>query len=98
RHAAPRAMSGKGRSTLARGGALPERRAAEPVPPFIKPCLATLVSHVPSGDQWVHEIKYDGYRLQVRIEDGVVQLLTRTGLDWTHRFAALQRAFAALNL
>ena len=55
-------------------------------PDFIEPQLATLVKTAPSGKRWVHEIKLDGYRLQARIEDGKVKLLTRTGLDWTERF------------
>lgn len=52
----------------------------------IEPALASLAEKPPSGDRWVHEIKFDGYRLMVRIEAGRVKLLTRTGLDWTKRF------------
>ena len=44
----------------------------EPLPPFVEPCLATLKADVPAGDKWVHEIKWDGYRLMIRIEDGDV--------------------------
>jgi len=55
-------------------------------PEFIEPQLAMLVKSAPSGKRWVHEIKLDGYRLQAHIEDGKVKLLTRTGLDWTHKF------------
>ncbi|CDN55560.1 DNA ligase D [Neorhizobium galegae bv. officinalis bv. officinalis str. HAMBI 1141] len=60
-------------------------RKAE-LPDFVEPQLATLVKSAPSGKRWVHEIKLDGYRLQARIENGKVKLLTRTGLDWTHKF------------
>ncbi|MBP2557590.1 bifunctional non-homologous end joining protein LigD [Neorhizobium galegae] len=60
-------------------------RKAE-LPDFVEPQLATLVKTAPSGKRWVHEIKLDGYRLQARIENGKVKLLTRTGLDWTHKF------------
>lgn len=65
------------------------------LPGFIGPALATLSSLPPAGSRWVHEIKFDGYRLQVRIEAGRVRLLTRSGLDWTKKFgkgvvAALQ--------
>ncbi|MEK1854762.1 MAG: DNA ligase D [Phyllobacterium sp.] len=56
------------------------------LPDFVEPTLASLVTKPPSGERWVHEIKFDGYRLQVRIEAGRVKLLTRTGLDWTKRF------------
>jgi bifunctional non-homologous end joining protein LigD len=56
------------------------------LPDFIEPQLATLVKTAPSGKRWLHEIKLDGYRLQARIDNGKVKLLTRTGLDWTERF------------
>jgi bifunctional non-homologous end joining protein LigD len=63
---------------------------------FVEPCLATVVDRAPSGERWVHEIKHDGYRLMVRIELGKVQLLTRSGLDWTTRFPPVAEAAAAL--
>jgi bifunctional non-homologous end joining protein LigD len=53
---------------------------------FVEPSLATLVAKPPAGRNWVHEIKYDGYRLQARLEAGRVKLLTRTGLDWSKKF------------
>jgi len=56
------------------------------LPDFIEPSLATLTKKPPEGAAWLHEIKFDGYRLQARIEAGKVRLLTRTGLDWTGRF------------
>ena len=56
------------------------------MPSFVEPSLATLVSKAPAGDRWLHEIKFDGYRLQARIEAGRVKLLTRSGLDWTAKF------------
>ncbi|CAD7039595.1 DNA ligase D [Pseudorhizobium endolithicum] len=56
------------------------------LPDFVAPQLATLVKGAPSGKRWIHEIKLDGYRLQARIDGGDVRLLTRTGLDWTHKF------------
>ncbi len=49
-----------------------------------------------SGDQWLHEIKFDGYRLEARLDHGKVRLLTRTGLDWTHRFKPIAQAIAPL--
>lgn len=70
--------------------AKPARRSAEtegePLPRFVEPCLATLQDKPPAGDAWLHEVKFDGYRLQARISAGKVKLLTRTGLDWTERF------------
>jgi len=56
------------------------------MPDFVPPMLATLVNAAPSGARWLHEIKFDGYRVQVRIEKGKVALLTRSGLDWTDKF------------
>jgi bifunctional non-homologous end joining protein LigD len=53
---------------------------------FVEPCLATLAAKPPAGDRWVHEIKFDGYRLQARIDAGKVKLRTRGGLDWTTKF------------
>ena len=50
----------------------------------------------PSGDEWVHEIKYDGYRLQAHVREGKVQLFTRRGHDWTDRFESI--ALAAWEL
>jgi bifunctional non-homologous end joining protein LigD len=65
------------------------------MPQFIEPSLAQLVDKPPSGPPWVHEIKFDGYRMQARIDGADVRLLTRKALDWTKRFptiaAALQR-------
>lgn len=78
--------------------AMTEARRAD-LPDFVEPALATLVKTVPAGDEWLHEIKLDGYRLQARIENGAVRLLTRTGLDWTARFGAdLAAALARLPL
>ena len=68
------------------------------MPDFIPPCLATLYSDVAQGDQWIHEIKFDGYRLQAHIDGDEVRLLTRTGLDWTVRFASVAKALQALKL
>ena len=68
------------------------------MPETLVPQLATLVDGPPDGPEWLHEIKYDGYRLIVRIENGKVRLLTRNGLDWTAKFPALARAMAELSV
>jgi bifunctional non-homologous end joining protein LigD len=51
------------------------------LPEFVAPELATLVAKAPAGDDWLHEIKLDGYRAMARIEGGKVRMLTRRGLD-----------------
>jgi bifunctional non-homologous end joining protein LigD len=61
---------------------------------FIKPQLATLKSKAPKGDQWLHEIKYDGYRIQVHLNRGRKKVFTRNGLDWTKRFTEIAGALA----
>jgi len=67
-----------------------------PLPAFIEPQLCQPVERPPEGEGWVHEIKFDGYRVQMRIADGVVTLKTRKGLDWTTKFAAIAKAAASL--
>ncbi len=61
---------------------------------FIPPELATLTKDAPVGDNWIHEIKLDGYRTAARIESGQVRMLTRSGLDWTVRFRPIAAALA----
>ena len=56
------------------------------MPDFVEPALATLAAKPPADGRYLHEIKFDGYRLQVRIEAGRLKLLTRSGLDWTKKF------------
>ncbi|HEY4009161.1 MAG TPA: DNA polymerase ligase N-terminal domain-containing protein, partial [Acidobacteriaceae bacterium] len=68
----------------------------ESQPAFIPPQLAEETSATPDGADWLHEIKLDGYRMQARKSGSRVQLLTRKGLDWTHRMRAVADAFAAL--
>ena len=66
------------------------------MPDFVAPQLCASVERPPNADGWCHEIKFDGYRVQLRIEDGEVALLTRKGLDWAGKFGALARAAKAL--
>ncbi len=90
------------RETIARrgGASLPVPRGAKPglLPVFVQPCLATLAEAAPNAANWLHEVKFDGYRLQARIDGPSVTLLTRSGLDWTDRFAALAEALRGLAL
>jgi bifunctional non-homologous end joining protein LigD len=64
------------------------------LPAFIPPQLATLADKAPAGDEWVHQIKLDGYRTAARLEAGKVRMLTRSGLDWTARFRPIAEALA----
>jgi bifunctional non-homologous end joining protein LigD len=55
-------------------------------PGFVEPELASSIARVPSGDLWIHEIKFDGYRVQIHLANTEVKVFTRNGHDWTHRF------------
>jgi bifunctional non-homologous end joining protein LigD len=65
---------------------------------FVPPCIPTRAYKVPVGPDWVHEIKHDGYRLQVRRDGDVVRLFTRRGYDWTDRYPAIAATAAILRL
>jgi bifunctional non-homologous end joining protein LigD len=78
--------SGTAPARKSAGKAAIEGGSKVPLPGFVEPMLATLSKAPPTGDRWLHEIKFDGYRLQAHIEDGKVTLWTRGGLDWTHKF------------
>ena len=75
----------------------PAAKGAGKIPSFRKPQLATLVDHVPSGSNWMHEIKYDGYRTLIAVGGGKARAYTRTGLDWSDRFAPIVKAATALE-
>lgn len=85
---APRKKSGKAQLTGALPGTLPDS---------LKPELATLVESAPDGD-WRYEIKFDGYRIMAKVDDGKIQLFTRNGHDWTHKLPRQAEAIAALGL
>ncbi|WP_301750329.1 DNA ligase D [uncultured Erythrobacter sp.] len=68
------------------------------LPVFRPPQLATLVDAVPTGNGWMHEIKFDGYRALLAVKGDVVRIHTRTGKDWTEKFAPLVAAVAAMDL
>jgi hypothetical protein len=64
---------------------------------FIAPCIPTRAPKPPAGSDWVHEIKYDGYRIIVRRDGDTVRLFTRRGYDWSGRYRAIARAAARLR-
>ena len=66
------------------------------LPRWVKPQLCKLVDAPPQGPEWLHEIKYDGYRMHARLDRGRVTLLTRTGLDWTHKYSPIAAALPVL--
>lgn len=68
------------------------------LPDFTPPQLALLRDTIPAGDAWLHEVKFDGYRLAARLDGSRVQLLTRHGHDWTHKFPELASDLRALDL
>jgi bifunctional non-homologous end joining protein LigD len=74
---------------------IPGARRA-PLPRSLEPELATLVSEAPAGDGWIHEIKFDGYRVMARLENGKATLFTRRGVDWTDHFPTLIGAVGEL--
>jgi len=87
----------KTRKFMSAKGKAPPRHAA--LPAFVAPSLATLATladKAPESGNWIHEIKFDGYRLQARLDNGKIKLLTRRGLDWTKKFPVIAQAGASL--
>jgi bifunctional non-homologous end joining protein LigD len=77
-------------------GSLPGARPAD-LRSYIEPCDPTLREHAPEGEDWVYEIKADGYRAQVHLHDGKVTVYSRRGLDWTEQFGAIAEAAKRLR-
>jgi bifunctional non-homologous end joining protein LigD len=97
--AAPAHKSGKLKSVPAVTVAAPAGARKAALPQTLSPELATLVDGPPlNGDDWIYEIKFDGYRLLARIDSGRVQLFTRNGHDWTHKMPALAASLSKLPL
>jgi bifunctional non-homologous end joining protein LigD len=80
------------KASTARGAVAQRRQRKSTVPRFVPPQLARLVSHAPEAQGWAHEIKFDGYRMQMRVTSGKCELRTRKGLDWTGRFPEIVQA------
>ncbi|WP_369721594.1 DNA ligase D [Bradyrhizobium sp. LLZ17] len=92
---APRAAL-KGAKTAKKAATATNAKKVSEMPDFVAPQLCTSVERPPAGEGWCHEIKFDGYRVQLRVEDGKAALKTRKGLDWTDKFAAIAKEAAAL--
>jgi bifunctional non-homologous end joining protein LigD len=75
-----------------------ERTAAAraALPEWIRPQLTQLVTEAPDGLEWLHEIKFDGYRMHARLDRGEVRLLTRNGLNWTGKYPQIAAAVSSL--
>ena len=71
----------------------PAKKLRASMPGFISPQLATLKMRAPSGAQWIHEVKYDGYCIQLHLDGDNRKVFTRNGLDWTHKFSVIAGAF-----
>ena len=72
------------------------RTEATALPGWIKPQLTKLVDQPPDRPEWLHEIKFDCYRVHARLDRSAGRLLTRTGLDWTHKYPAIAAVLAKL--
>ncbi|MDH4439214.1 MAG: DNA ligase D [Rhizobium sp.] len=72
------------------------KRAKSSMPDFVAPQLCETLSRPPSANGWIHEIKFDGYRIQMRVENGQVTLKTRKGLDWTAKWSAIAASASRL--
>ena len=96
------ATRGNRRSTTRSASGPPPRKREGTLPPFTPPQLATLVDTVPTGSGWLHEVKYDGYRALIAVGGGpksrTAKVFTRSGLDWTDKFAAIAETAAALDV
>ena len=64
---------------------------------FVIPCRPIVASKPPSGHGWAHEVKHDGYRLQIHIRDGRVRLYTMNGADWSKRYPLIVESAARIN-
>ncbi|OQW32286.1 MAG: hypothetical protein A4E19_19860 [Nitrospira sp. SG-bin1] len=93
----PRSESGQTTTRAApRSNASGSRRDKAACPEWITPQLATLVSGAPEGDGWIHELKYDGYRMLCRIDRGAARLFSRNRRDWTEKLPEQRQAVARL--
>lgn len=75
----------KAGQSLAKAAGRPKQNSSA-MPGFVEPCLARLQATPPAGQEWLHEVKFDGYRVQAHLQGGKIKLYTRTGLDWTGKF------------
>ncbi|WHO75945.1 DNA ligase D [Rhizobium sp. BT03] len=89
-------LAAEERKEEGRAGRAPKTAARADLPDFIAPQLCQTLERPPPGEGWIHEIKFDGYRIQMRILEGEATLKTRKGLDWTGKYPEIAEAAAAL--
>jgi bifunctional non-homologous end joining protein LigD len=82
---------------IGNGKATAKSKKGDAIPTDIRPQLATWVSTPPDGDDWLHEVKFDGYRLIVGVDHGQASLITRGAQDWTHRFPQIAKALSNIS-
>lgn len=75
---------------------LPEGARKGAIPGFVEPCLATAAREPPRGTKWIHEVKFDGYRLLAVLNKGKITLRTRSNLDWTAKFPSIAGALRSV--
>jgi bifunctional non-homologous end joining protein LigD len=90
------AADARAESKTAASAKAPKGKEVSAIPDFVAPQLCISVDRPPSGEGWCHEIKFDGYRVQLRIVDGEATLKTRKGLDWTDKFQAIAKEGSSL--
>ncbi|MFK4650809.1 bifunctional non-homologous end joining protein LigD [Bradyrhizobium japonicum] len=88
---APGAALKRGTGAKTKATTATNAKKVSEMPDFVAPQLCTPVERPPAANGWCHEIKFDGYRVQLRVEDGEATLKTRKGLDWTDKFAAIAK-------
>lgn len=93
---APRAALKSSKTSTKKTTTATTAKKVSEMPDFVAPQLCTPVERPPAADGWCHEIKFDGYRVQLRVEDGEATLKTRKGLDWTDKFASIAKEASAL--
>lgn len=93
---APRAALKAGKSPKKKATTAASAKKVSEMPDFVAPQLCMVVERPPAGEGWCHEIKFDGYRVQLRVEEGEVALKTRKGLDWTDKFASIAKEAGGL--
>jgi bifunctional non-homologous end joining protein LigD len=96
-HASKEDMVGNAPGSILKRGKVKLGGHKVPIPTTLRPQLASANPSPPEGDAWVHEIKYDGYRTLIRIEDGKTRALTRKGHDWTAKYQSVVDAAGELH-